>query len=82
MRLLPWLPTALAAVLFAQEGKFTPPEIVPRNFPFRGVLTRVSRLNLNADASVPVHEVLDRLSVGFKECHLRLTGFPFFIVYP
>jgi hypothetical protein len=81
--------TALtASVLLAQDGKFTPPEIVPKNFSFRDVLTidpshyhkeleneqvRVLRLNLKADESVPVHEALDGLFVCLRECHLRLT---------
>jgi len=75
-----------ASVLFAQRA--LPPEVVPKNFTFRDVLSvdrvhyreeyendkvRVLRLNLKGDESVPVHKALDGLFVCLRECHLRLT---------
>jgi hypothetical protein len=86
MRLLPLLILPIAAVMLAQKD--LPPDIAPKNFTFRDILTadpvhyrkelenqqvRVLRLNLKADESVPVHEALDGLFICLRECHLRLT---------
>jgi hypothetical protein len=87
MRLLVMLTVLAASALLAQKDKM-PPEIAPKDFTFRDVLSidpahyrkemendqiRVLRLNLKGDESVPVHEAPDGLFVCLRECHLRLT---------
>jgi hypothetical protein len=86
MKRLAALAVVLVASAFPQKD--FPPEIAPPGFTHRDVLrvdpnhyrkdlendhTRVLRLNLKADESVPLHDANDGLFVCFRECHLRLT---------
>jgi len=89
MKRLAALALVLAAPAFPQkESPPFPPEIAPPDFTHRDVLrvdpnhyrkdlendhTRVLRLNLKADESVPLHDANDGLFVCLRECHLRLT---------